>query len=45
VTDITPPADETFALSFTYINTVDPFGYFTFKKAGENVTEIVRYSP
>ena len=45
VTDFTPPADETFALGYTAINTVDEFGYFTFKKTDQTTTEIVRYSP
>jgi hypothetical protein len=45
VTNITLPADETFALAYTPINTVDQFGYFTFKKARESTTEIVRYGP
>lgn len=45
VTEFTPPAGETFALGSTPINLVDQFGYFTFKKADESVTAIVRYSP
>ena len=43
VTNFTPPAGETFALGSTPINTADQFGYFTFKRADESITEIVRY--
>ena len=45
VTNLTPPADETLVPAITPINTVDQFGYFTFKKTGETITESVRYNP
>jgi hypothetical protein len=44
VTNFTPPADETLAPDYPSISTLDQFGFFTFKKIGENTTEIVRYS-
>ena len=45
VTDFAPPLDETVARGPTSLNTADTYGYFTFKKAGESVVQIVRYSP
>ena len=44
VTDLAPPADETVARGPT-LNTADRYGYFTLKKTGESVVQIVRYSP
>ena len=44
VTDFAPPADETVALGLA-LNTADRYGYFTFKKTGESVVQLVRYSP
>ena len=44
VTDFVPPADETVAPGSAF-NTADSDGYFTFKKTGESVVQIVRYRP
>lgn len=44
VTNFAPPADETVVRGPT-LNTADRYGYFTLKKTGESVVQIVRYSP
>ena len=44
VTNFAPPADETVVRNPT-LNTADRYGYFTLKKTGESVVQIVRYSP